>query len=166
MSIPVLPEDIQHYMPEFLNDDIDSLKACSLVSRSWQREAQYQLFHEVSLVWVADFKSLRDHALASRSRFFQDTPAIARLVGVLRVIETGPRMDQAPLYPPELEYVERVFRDIYSFIGLLDNLRVVEFKDGCRFLSSFALFPSSIEIRESSSTAHVGFQCGKTARFR
>jgi len=49
MTLPYLPQEIKDQVIDFLHDDDKALRTCALVSRSWLRQSQKNLFAEVRI---------------------------------------------------------------------------------------------------------------------
>ncbi|KAI0079469.1 hypothetical protein K474DRAFT_1770210 [Panus rudis PR-1116 ss-1] len=141
MPIARLPEEIQDYIVDFLHDDKASLKACSLVAKSWTLKARVHLFYDISIRWTVE-RSEDNSTLVSMLAYFQNSPLQARYVGIFRIY--GGYLGRAPddwgLQAPliDIEYNAHGFRTIYSLAALLVNLKMIAFID-CSDLTSSRL---------------------------
>ncbi|KAI0071453.1 hypothetical protein K474DRAFT_1679400 [Panus rudis PR-1116 ss-1] len=140
---PSLPQEIHDYIIDFLHDDQETLRACAIVHGLWTPTAHRHLFYDLSISWM-NHRNLSTPALASKISFFRNSPTHASYVAILRIHEKDPTnyTDSEEYDPkderslPELEYDERGFLDIYSFIGILSNLNNVMFMSCVKLMST------------------------------
>ncbi|KAI0079470.1 hypothetical protein K474DRAFT_621812 [Panus rudis PR-1116 ss-1] len=140
MPVARLPQEIQDYIVDFLHDDKASLKVCSLLAKSWSRQARAHLFYDLSIPWTVE-RSEDTPILVSMLAFFQNSPVQARYVHKVRVyrkyIEDTPFDDDCE--PPiDVEYNAHGFRTLYTLTALLVNLKMITFTDCTDLISPWS----------------------------
>ncbi len=99
-SVVTLPQELIDNIIDELWFDARSLKACSLVSKSWTIASQFHLFRCVQIGLVGEQETDRDSRLDEYCRFLLSSPHLRNTIRELRIYR--PHAVKAPLTSSEL----------------------------------------------------------------
>ena len=142
---------------DYLHDDFDTLKSCSLVCHAWLPASRFHLFDVVTCLRGQD--ATLKHFLAWAMSSPDATPYI-RTVIIQPVSEKHTRQDDAPMWLAPLQPIGLMVEDIGMLARSLNNLQHIVLRSV--FLSassSFALSSLSISSNRPSLSALSILHC-------
>lgn len=114
-SSPRLPIDVLADIVDQLSQDIESLKTCSLVSRTWLYPTRVHLFKDISIVSLDD-----GSRFAQFLSFLRDSPTVYNFIRCLRFVSS-------PLHRRYASAARVSSTLLADLLGLLPLVNAVEF---------------------------------------